>query len=144
MKKLTAKIYFDIFMALLWVFMLFFDEDFLHEILGLFIALLVIIHLGYNLRKIKTEIKAIFTQRNFSILWRYLANGLLLISAACTIVIGPFISKDVFPSLYTYNRHFWEDVHECMAYLTIASIILHIFLHRKMLKAVLAKKFKSV
>ena len=144
MKKLTVKIYFDIFMALLWLFMLFFDEDFWHELLGLFIALLALIHLGYNLRKIKTEITAVFTQKNFSILWRYLANGLLLVSASCTIVIGLFISRDVFPSLYTPNRHFWEDIHEFTAYLTIASIGLHLFLHRKMLKAVLSDKLKSL
>ncbi len=140
MKKLTAKIYFDIIMALLWLFMLFFDEDFWHELLGLFIALLALIHLAYNLRKMKTEIPAMFMKKSPSLLGRYLTNGLLFISAACTIVIGLFISKDVFPSLYVYNRHFWEEVHEFTAYLTIASILLHIFFHRKMITAVLTKK----
>ena len=140
MKKLTAKIYFDIIMALLWLFMLFFDEDFWHELLGLFIALLALIHLAYNLRKMKTEIPAIFMKKRLSLLGRYLTNGLLFVSAACTIVIGLFISKDVFPSLYVYNRQFWEEVHELPAYLTIASILLHIFFHRKMITAVLTKK----
>lgn len=142
MKKLTAKIYFDIFMGLLWVFMLFFDEDFFHDILGLFLGFLVLIHLGYNLRKMKTEITAIFSQKNTSILWRYLANILLFCSASCTIVTGIFISGVVLPSLYAYNGYLLEDVHEFAAYLTVAAIGLHALLHWKMIKAVLVAKMK--
>ena len=63
MKKLTAKIYFDMIMVLLWLILIVFDDNIWHEILGITVLLMTIIHLGYNISKISKEISAIISQK---------------------------------------------------------------------------------
>ena len=139
MKKLTAKIYFDMIMVLLWLILIVFDDNIWHEILGITVLLMTIIHLGYNISKISKEISAIISQKNGSVTFRYIINILLMLFALLTIGSGISISEYLFPGIAGYRREFWKDIHETSAYIALFCICIHIKLHAKMILAVLKK-----
>jgi hypothetical protein len=124
------KIVLDLIMAVLLVLMYnakVINLEF-HEIGGLFVGFLVLVHLVLN-RKWVASVSGKILSKNlaFKLRFGYIMNMLLLISMVLVIVSGIFISKVVFRGL-TMSGENWKMIH----YASAASLVLvgiHLGLH---------------
>lgn len=135
MKKLGIKIIFDTLMTIVWIILMVYSVtgSLWHEVIGLAVFALFIIHIAYNGKKIAFEMPRMFTAGSGRITLRYLLVIFLAIGIVITGVSGILISKDILTGISTLYLDFWTVLHNWAAYITLALIGIHIGLHLKMI-----------
>lgn len=145
MINLKGKIFFDIILSILFIFLMNVATTglFLHEVLGIIIFLLFIIHKIFNFDWINQVGKRIFSPKlNKNNKIKFYVDVLLLIAITICSLSGVFISKFLFSYFNLENQSFWFDVHSLSAYLSLALISIHIGLHWQMIMYAFRKMFR--
>lgn len=109
---------------------LFFTGILLHEIIGLVIYMLFILHKYWNWVFIKKTTINLFNGKvRLRVLVDYILDWMLFIDTALIIISGILISQELFPFLNAANISLWSAWHHCFAYGGLILIGLHIGLH---------------
>lgn len=141
MKKNYIKIALDLFMFLFVI--LFYNKHTVgmnfHEIGGLIICLVFLVHIGINSRWIYSVSKKLFN-KELPVKTRigYAVNLLLLVSFSLIALSGVMISKTIFTSI-SGNRLLWRNIHYFSSGLTIILLGIHIGLHIPFIKGMTKK-----
>lgn len=142
----SKKIILDIIMFIIMFLLmkLLFTGILLHEILGIVVFILFVIHNLFNLKWIKTMTKNIFTGNkiNSKIKLRYFIDILLFIDITIIVFTGIAISQILFVDLFKYNVIF-SDIHHLSAAIGFMLIVLHTLLHYLEIKAIFKKKIND-
>lgn len=141
MKKNYIKIVLDLFMFLFVI--LFYNKHTInisfHEIGGLIICLVFLIHIGINSRWIYSVSKRLFNKDlPAKTKIGYVINFLLLISFILIFISGIMISKTIFTSI-SGNRFLWKNIHYFSAGISIILLGIHIGLHIPFIKGMSKK-----
>lgn len=138
--KLKFKLLIDIFMLLGFVFLL--DTEitgiFLHEVLGLMILAIFIIHKYLNIKWITSITRKLFKNPNFlnsKLFVMYISNVILFLLAFSVIISGILISQYLFTNLSISTPLPLAKLHNNASYVLLVFVSLHIFLHFKILKS---------
>ena len=133
MKKLNSiKIVLDIIMLV--TFILLFNYKMpgmlFHEVVGLAIGVVILIHCGLNWKWIKGISLRIFKSK-LPIKTRigYFLNILLLINIIVIIVTGVLISKALFPGFSSIGGKSLQGLHISLSYFCLILIGIHVGLH---------------
>lgn len=146
MKKLNyVKFSLDILMAILFTLLfkkMLFGIKF-HEIAGLAIGGVVLVHCILNSKWIKAITIKLFSEK-ITIRTRivYLLDLLLLIDVAVIILSGIFISKVVFPNLRLESIPSLKGIHISASYIILMIIGIHLGLHWNWVMSIFKKIFK--
>lgn len=146
MKKLNyVKFILDVCMAILFTLLfkkMLFGMKF-HEIAGLVIGGVVLVHCALNFKWIKAITKKLFN-KNMALRTRmmYLLDLLLLIDVAVIILSGIFISKVVFPNLRLESIPSLKGIHISASYILLMIIGIHLGLHWNWVMSIFKKIFK--
>jgi len=142
----NKKIILDIimFISMFLLMKLAFTGIAIHEILGITVFILFIIHKLFNFTWIKVITKNMFTKVkvNRKVKVRYIIDLLLFISVFMVILSGIFISQVLFFNLFEYNC-VWSDIHHFFAALSFVLIVIHTLLHYKEIKSIIKNKTKN-
>lgn len=144
MKKNFIKIILDILMFVLLILM--FNKNVIsmsfHEVGGLIVCGLFLIHMGLNRKWILGISKRIF-DKSLSGKTRlgYIVNAMLFIFTALIAISGIMISKTIF-GFQTRSGVFWQSIHYFTASLDIILIGIHIGLHWTFIKNMFTKIIK--
>lgn len=143
--KNAMKILLDIVMVLLLVLM--FNKNVIsmnfHEIGGLVVCGLFVIHMLLNYKWIIGVTKKIFSKGlKFKARLGYIINGLLLLIMGFIGISGILISKTIFTSISS-NNIFWKMGHQVVAGYGIILVGIHIGLHWGFLKNYFKKFIKT-
>lgn len=143
-KKNIIKYLLDIFLLL--GFVLLYDKNALgmnlHEIIGLVIGGVVIIHLALNFNWIIGISKKLFSKKiTARVRFIYILNLLLFLCVALIILAGVFISKTIFTNISSKNQ-IWKVIHIGISNLALALIGIHIGLHWTWVINISKKVFK--
>ena len=142
----NKKIILDIIMFIIMFLLmkLLFTGIVLHEILGLVIFGLFIIHKLMNFTWIKNITKGLFNRNkiNGKIKFRYYIDWLLFIDVLIIIITGIIISQVLFLNWFVYNA-IWSDIHHLAAAIGFILIVLHTLLHYVEIKAAFKKKINE-
>lgn len=113
-----------------------------HEIAGLVIGAVVLIHCLINFKWIKSVTLKLFN-KNMATRTRivYLLDLLLLIDVVVIILSGIFISKVIFPNLRLTGITSLKGIHIFASYLSLAIIGIHLGLHWNWVMIVFKKIF---
>lgn len=142
--KTISKIILDIVMTGLFVSLMFVYQTGLafHEIMGLSIAVLFVLHLVLNGKWIATSTKKLCSgDLSGKPLLNYLIDAGLFIGILALTVTGLLISVVLFPT-EAYNPVL-KTLHAWAAYVTSGLLALHVLMHIKYLKAVFKKFFSE-
>lgn len=139
----NKKIILDIIMFVIMFLLmrLFFTGILLHEVLGLAVFGLFVLHKIMNFNWIKNITKSIINRNkiNGRIKLRYYLDWLLFIDVFLIILSGIIISQVLFVNLFTYNV-IWSTIHHFVAALGFLLMVLHTLLHYVEIKAMFKKK----
>ena len=114
-----------------------------HEIAGLFIFGLFVIHCVFNAKWIKSVTKKLFGKKlPARTRFIYILDFLLVVSFLMIILSGIFISKELFPSISVAERGQWKSVHYFFSAISIILAGIHIGLHWKFVQAMSRKIFR--
>ena len=143
-KKNIIKYLLDIFLLL--GFVLLYDKNALgmnlHEIIGLVIGGVVIIHLALNFNWIIGISKKLFSKKITNrVRLTYILNLLLFLCVALIILAGVFISKTIFTNISSKNQ-IWKVIHIGVSNLALALIGIHIGLNWTWVINISKKVFK--
>lgn len=133
MKKINyVKILLDITMVLL--FTLLYNTRVLgitfHEVAGLAIGAIILVHCGLNWKWIKGVTLKFFNKGiPFKTRLGYIVDILLLINVIVIIVTGIFISKTIFSGLNFGGAHSYKLLHVASSYFSLILIGVHLGLH---------------
>lgn len=132
----TKKLILDIIMTIIMVSLM--DVVFtgikLHELLGIGLLFLFIIHKFFNWDWIKGVTKNLFSPKiKAKIKVMYAVDILLVLSVAFIIISGILISQELFPSLNADNISLWSNLHHFASYFSLVLISVHIGLHWEMI-----------
>lgn len=147
MKKINlVKIFLDILMML--VFVLLYNKGVLsglqfHEIAGLCLGGVFIIHIGLNWRWVK-QVTLNILKKKMAIKTRigYVVDLLLLGAIGYIIISGIIISKVLFPNINVGNEMFFESTHISVAYAALLLVGIHLGLHWDWVMDMFKKMFK--
>lgn len=147
MKKINfVKISLDIFMTL--VFVLLYNKMAVsglsfHEIAGLLMGAVFIVHIALNWRWVK-QVSLNILKKKISIKTKigYVVDLLLLFSMGYIIFSGIMISKVLFPNLNVGNRMFFQSTHISVAYGVLLLIGIHLGLHWNWVMNTFKKMFR--
>ncbi len=135
MKK-NKKFILDIIMSVIMVSLMkiaFIGISF-HELLGLLVYFLFILHKVFNLSWIKAVSKNLTKKTTASkIKFMYILDALLFINVTYIIISGVMISQFVFNGFNSQNIPFWSEWHHFSAYSALILISVHIGLHWKII-----------
>lgn len=115
----------------------------IHELIGIGIFVLFIIHKLLNYKWIVAVTKTIFgkkTKAKTRIM--YILDVLILIAVTLTVLSGIFISKSLFTWITVSNAAFWKTIHSPIAYISFILISIHLGLHWQYIMAAFRKMFK--
>lgn len=146
MKKINyVKFSLDILMAILFTLLfkkMLFGIKF-HEIVGLVIGGVVLVHCILNSKWIKAITVKLFSEK-ITIRTRimYLLDLLLLIDVAVIILSGIFISKVLFPYLRLQGIPSLQGIHILASYILLMIIGIHLGLHWNWVMSTFKKIFK--
>lgn len=142
----NKKIILDIIMFILMILLmnLLFTGIVLHEIIGLLVFILFIVHKYFNFKWIKTITKSIFSGNNINnkIKLRYVIDLLLFIDITMIIISGIIISQVIFVGISNPSI-IWSNLHHLFAALGLIIIIIHTLLHYLEMKAIFKKKLEE-
>lgn len=134
MKKINiVKISLDIAMTL--VFVLLYNKGAVsglsfHEIAGLCVGGVFIVHIALNWRWVKqVTINMLKKKLAFKTRIGYVVDVLLLFSIAYIIISGIMISKVLFPNINIGDRMFFQSTHISVAYFALLLVGIHLGLH---------------
>jgi hypothetical protein len=133
MKKINyVKIILDITMVI--VFTLLYNTRVLgmtfHEVAGLAIGAIILVHCGLNWKWIKGVTLKFFNKGTpFKTRLGYIVDLLLLINVIVIIVTGIFISKTLFSGLNFGGAHSYKFLHVASSYFSLILIGIHLGLH---------------
>lgn len=115
----------------------------LHELIGIGIFVLFIIHKLLNYKWIVAITKNIFGKKTkLKTRIMYILDVLILIAVTLTALSGIFISKSLFTWITVSNTAFWKTIHSPVAYLSFILISIHLGLHWQYIMAAFRKMFK--
>ena len=150
MKKKILKIFLDIVMAIMMICLL--NSNItgikLHEILGIAVFFVFVLHKILNFKWIKAITKSLF-RKNISTKAKimYAIDILLLVLVTLNVFTGILISTYIFTYISAVYMDITSDIHHWLAYLLLATLIVHVALHgsyirtaTKMKKGGLAEK----
>lgn len=140
MKKI--KIIVDIMMYIIFIILMghHITDNLIHEILGISIFILFIIHGILNYRYYKTIFKGKYNKKRTIIL---ITNILLLISMICMIISAINISSDVFSFLNIETKIWGRKLHMLSTSWGFILMSVHVGLHLNVLVNKLNKKIKD-
>lgn len=145
MKKQYTKYFLDLIMTLCFICIMKIKITgmHLHEILGLWILIFVIIHNLLNFKWIKSVSKKLFDESlNTRTKISCYLNMILAVLVTVTVVSGLLVSVTIFRNITTENRELWANVHKISALLTFIGISIHVGLHWKMIMHAFRTMFK--
>lgn len=115
----------------------------LHELIGIGIFVLFIIHKLLNYKWIIAVTKNIFGKKTkLKTRIMYILDVLILMAVTLTVLSGIFISKSLFTWIIVSNTAFWKTIHSPVAYLSFILISIHLGLHWQYIMAAFRKMFK--
>lgn len=144
--KQTAKIIIDIAMTALFLLLI---KPFLtglefHEIAGICIALIVLIHNILNLKWIKATAKNLFSDKiKLKTKLMFALNSLLAVLVAVIAVTGVLISKVLFTFITVGAQEQLIFIHKTASYVCLGAIALHIAVHAGYLAAMFKKMIEG-
>lgn len=114
-----------------------------HEIGGLFVCGLFLIHKLINWKWIAAVSKKLFTKDlNIKLRLGYIVDFLLLISMTAILVSGIFISKIVFRNLSMNVSGIWRTLHYCVSAVSLILVGIHLGLHWNFVTGIFKKYVK--
>lgn len=138
MKK---KLIIDLIMFVLMIILMFYNltGGLYHEILGIILFIIYIIHIALNYKVIKKMGVNIMKGEAlpFKITLGFILDILLFICLMILMITGIIISK------YIFNINgigFWIQLHDLAAYIMFGTIVVHVLLHLKMISKYMANK----
>ena len=138
MKK---KLIIDLIMFVLMIILMFYNltGGLYHEILGIILFIVYIIHIALNYKVIKKMGVNIMKGESlpFKITLGFILDILLFICLLILMITGIIISK------YIFNINgigIWIQLHDFTAYIMFGTIIVHVLLHLKMISKYLSNK----
>ncbi|MDP4127750.1 MAG: DUF4405 domain-containing protein [Bacillota bacterium] len=139
--KLGLDIFIALIFALLYNTRVFGGLAF-HEIVGLGIGAIFLVHILLNLQWVIKVTQRLF-DRTLPSKTRvgYVINILLLFSMAFTIVSGLMISKVLFPGLGFVDQRSFRGLHTDVSYLTLVIVGVHVGLHGQWIMGLMKKVF---
>ena len=146
MKKINLlKIILDIIMVVAFVLLFNYKTPgmLFHEVVGLAIGVVILIHCGLNWKWIKGVSLKIFKHKlPLKTRIGYILNILLLLSVIFIIVSGLLISKKLFPGLALSGGKGLQGLHISVSYFCLLLIGIHIGLHWNFVMNSFKKLFK--
>lgn len=142
MKK---KIILDIIMSAIIVLLMktIFTGMLFHELLGLFVFILFLLHKFLNFNWIKGVTQKIFTDKiTKKTKVMFGIDVLLFVLVTFTVVSGILISQNIFKIFQTKNLLFWSTWHHFSAYSAFVLISIHIGMHWQSVINMTKKIFK--
>ncbi len=141
-KKQIFKIIIDISMAILFILLMYAFKTGLefHEIAGLSILAIVIIHNMLNWSWIKNTTKNL-SNKNIKVKTKlmYGLNAFLLVGTLVIVITGILISKFLFPFIAVKNQEALILIHKISSYICLGTIGIHVLIHAKYLIAMFKK-----
>jgi len=114
-----------------------------HEVAGLAIGAVILIHCGLNWKWIKgVSLKIFKSKMPIKTRIGYFIDIILLINIVVIIISGAFISKIVFASLELSGAPFLKFLHMSISYLSLILIGIHVGLHWNWVMITFRKMFK--
>lgn len=141
-KKLLLKIILDIVMTAILIALMGLQVSgtLLHEILGIAVLLMIIIH---NLLNIKWFYSVLTSKKkNYMTVAKVILNMLLTVVSFLLLVSSVIISQNVFTFLGIMDIGNWSYIHHLTAYLLLILVSVHVGFHWKMIMAAFRKMFK--
>lgn len=142
MKKIYIKIALDIIMAviLLSLTRIKITGMFWHEVLGIVILGIFIIHIWSNLKTFKAMHKGMTNKKlTGKAKFSHCLNGILFLLALIAVITGILISYTILTNITIANRDTIAIVHRLSAGLLFIGVIIHIALHRKHIRGKVGK-----
>jgi hypothetical protein len=143
--KIYVKLVLDVIMYVIFVLLMKigFGGIAFHEIAGIGIGFVFLVHILLNLQWIKKVTLKLFDRKlPGKIRFGYLLNLLLLITIIFIIVSGILISKVVFPELRFGNERWFQMAHILVSYISLILVGIHIGLHWQWITYQVKKIFK--
>ncbi|MFI3236698.1 MAG: DUF4405 domain-containing protein [Lachnospiraceae bacterium] len=141
--KLLIKIIIDTMMFVLYLFLMFgFGTTlFFHEVAGLGIIILFVLHVILNKIQIKGLIKG--KTRSRKNIYHLVTDILLLVGMLVVIISGVFISKYLFSFEMSLPQEVIYKVHKGCSYLCLAILAIHVMLHGNYLVGAVKNIYKN-
>jgi len=142
MKK---KMILDVIMSTIIVLLMktVFTGMLLHELLGLFVFALFILHKFLNWKWIKGVTPKLFSDKTpTKTKVMYAIDVLLFILVTFIIISGVLISQEILTSIQAKNLLFWSEWHHFAAYSALVLISIHIGMHWQSIMGMFKKIFK--
>lgn len=115
-----------------------------HEILGICIWELFLMHLVINLKWIKSISKVIFkNQLKSNIKKIYIIDLLLFVDFIFITLSGILISQKLFVFINADNIYFWTIIHKSTSYLAILILLIHLIMHFNFFEGFINKLIKN-
>ena len=140
-KKLLLKIILDIVMTGILIILMGFEVSgsLIHEILGIAVLLMIIIHNLLNIKWFHSVLTS--KKKNYMTIAKVILNMLLTIISILLLISSIIISQHVFLFLNITNIGNWSYIHHLTAFLEIILVSVHIGFHWKMIMAAFRKMF---
>jgi len=145
MNKNRIKMIFDIIICILFILLMdtITTGIFLHELLGILLFGLFILHKAINRKWIKNVTLGLFKKEiNTKTRVMYVVDVLLLISVTVLTLSGIFISESLFTFIQVGNIDYLRVIHKFSAYFSLVIVAVHIGLHWPMIMAMVKKILK--
>lgn len=139
-RNVILKLFIDITMLVLYVLLMFAQHlgDFFHEVVGIGIGVLFLIHVLLNYSMIKGLFKSV-KNKNLRKIILLASDIVLTICMPIVIVTGILIAKELFAIRSGISWMLLFNMHNILAYVCLGVMVLHILLHKKYLLGVLKK-----
>ena len=139
MKK---KLIIDLIMFILMLILMFYNltGGLYHEILGIILFIIYIVHIGLNYKVIKNMGAKIIKGEALPLKMTlgFILDTIMFLCLIILMISGIFISKFIF----SFNGgEIWVSLHNLSAYALFGSIVAHILLHLKIISKFIANKF---
>jgi Cytochrome b subunit of formate dehydrogenase len=143
--KKAVKITLDIIMTIIYIILMDINITGVlwHELLGLFIFGLFIVHNLLNKQWIRS-VASSFIKSRAKMKFMFILDILLLVFMSITIVSGILISRSLFPFLASNNIGLWSSLHTSFSFSSLILISIHLGLHWKSVLLAVRRKFLIV
>ncbi|MFI3206999.1 MAG: DUF4405 domain-containing protein [Clostridia bacterium] len=135
--KLIIKILLDVTMFLMFLFLMFGLQlgasFFSHELLGVLIGILYLLHIALNFNFIKKIFKGKIKTKKDK--FNLITDALLLLGMATVITTGILMSRELFLIETNLSIYVIFNIHNIGSYLCLAILLSHVILHSKYLVA---------
>ena len=141
--KITQKLTLDIIMTIIMIILMGYTVSgaLIHEILGISVLILIVMHNVINIKWISAIIKNKSKSLNYKIYLKLIINILMTINSIFLAVTSIVISRNLFAFLNISHSRIWTSLHGLSAYVEIAMISIHVGLHWSMIMNVFRNIF---